>query len=244
MHSVSYPETEGLDQLAPLDVKPQSLSGLVYDSIRSSIVAKRLAPGTVVSEVSLARRLGVSKTPVREALLRLQSIGLVEQDGGRGLRVVSPSSQGIWEAFEVRMVLEGGLCRSAASLATSEQLDEIVDAARESRRSAEAGDVNGFRQWDHVFHRAIRAAAGNSHLARLSEDAVALASVLRERDVPEVQDAIRCGEQHDDIAGAIARRDESAAIEASNAHVTFVRDMVLSAFEEQSRSASAAMAHR
>lgn len=243
MHSVSYPETVGIDQLAPLDVKPQSLSGWVYDSIRSSIVAKRLAPGTVVSEVSIARRLGVSKTPVREALLRLQSIGLVEQDGGRGLRVIAPSSQGIWEAFEVRMVLEGGLCKSAASLASPEQLDEIVHAARESRRFAEAGDVHGFRQWDATFHRGISAAAGNSHLARLSEDAVALASVLRERDVPEVQDAIRCGGQHDEIADALARRDERAAIEASNAHVTFVRDMVLSAFEEQSSSARGATAH-
>jgi DNA-binding GntR family transcriptional regulator len=71
-------------QLAPLTEKPESLTQLVYQALRDAIISKRLPPGERVSEASLARQLRVSKTPVREALLRLHAIGLVEADGGRG----------------------------------------------------------------------------------------------------------------------------------------------------------------
>jgi GntR family transcriptional regulator, rspAB operon transcriptional repressor len=230
---ISYVE-ESSDGLAPLDTRRQSLTDMVYDSIRGSIVEKRLSPGTVVPEASLAARLQVSKTPVREALLRLQSIGLVESDGGRGLRVVSPSEAAIQEAYEVRVVLEQGLCRRAAERAGRTECEEILGAAKRSLECAKAGDVReGFRSWDKVFHRAVAVAAGNPRLAKLSEDAAALASVLRERDVPDVQDAIRCGRQHIDIAKAIAAGDPNGAAAASDVHVNDVKNMVLKAFRER-----------
>ncbi|HEY1347140.1 MAG TPA: GntR family transcriptional regulator, partial [Streptosporangiaceae bacterium] len=77
-------------QLAPLTDKPESLTQIVYQTLRDAIISKRLLPGERVSEASLARQLRVSKTPVREALLRLQAIGLVEADGARGGRIVRP----------------------------------------------------------------------------------------------------------------------------------------------------------
>src|SRR5579862_9670266 len=146
---MSHTIADELDGLAPLDGKRQSLTDMVYESIRGSIVAKRLLPGTVVPEASVAARLRVSKTPVREALLRLQSIGLVEPEGVRGLRVVSPSEDGIRHAYEVRAVLEQGLCRQAAERASGTERDEILAAARQSLDCAEAGDISeGFRSWD------------------------------------------------------------------------------------------------
>lgn len=234
MHRTLYLEaTASLAGLLPLEVKPQSLTEMVYDAIRTSIVTKRLAPGTVVAEASLAARLQVSKTPVREALLRLQSIGLVEPDGARGLRVVRPSEAAIREAYEVRMVLEEGLCRRAAERATPAQRDEIRNAAVRSLECAEGGDIRGgFRSWDKVFHRAVAVAADNPRLRCLAEDAAALASVLRERDVPGVQDAIRCGRQHLDIADAIERQDPDGASRAAATHVDDVKAMVLDAFRE------------
>jgi GntR family transcriptional regulator, rspAB operon transcriptional repressor len=225
-----------LDGLLPLSEKPQSLSEMVYDSIRSSIVSKRLRPGTVVAEASLAARLNVSKTPVREALLRLQSIGLVEPDR-RGLRVVSPSEDSIREAYEVRLILEQGLARRAAEQGSPVERQEILNAAERSLQCAEAGDIaEGFRNWDRAFHRAISAAAHNVRLARLAEDAAVLASVLRERDVPGVQDAIQCGHQHLDMARAVCSDDADGAAGASDAHVNAVRDMVLAAFRERYES--------
>lgn len=223
-----------LSNLIPLVAKPQSLTEMVYDAIRGSIVSKRLQPGTVVAEASLAARLHVSKTPVREALLRLQSIGLVEADGARGLRVVLPSEAAIRQAYEVRTVLEEGLARRAAERARGSEREKISAAARQSLEAAEAGDIrSGFKSWDKTFHRAVAAAAGNAQLARLSEDASALATVLRERDVPEIHDAIRCGHQHLAIASAIARSDLKGAGAAAAEHVSDVKQMVLTAFREQ-----------
>lgn len=225
---------DATDGLAPLDARRQSLTEMVYESIRGSIVTKRLRPGTVVPEASLAARLRVSKTPVREALLRLQSIGLVEADGARGLRVVSPSEDGIRQAYEVRAVLEQGLCRRAAERADGAARKDLLDAATRSLECAVASDISeGFRRWDKVFHRAVAAAADNPRLSKLSEDAAALASVLRERDVPDVQDAIRCGRQHIDIANAIASGDPDAAAGASDVHVNDVKHMVLEAFRQR-----------
>ena len=226
--------TRTLEGLTPLDVRQQSLSEIVYESIRQAIVTKRLVPGTVVAEASLARRLNVSKTPVREALLRLESIGLVEPEGARGLRVVLPSEEAIRQAFDVRLVLEAALCRRAAEGATIVQRQEIQEAAERSLERAEAGDIkDGFGRWDKAFHSAVRIAADNPRLAKLAEDAVALASVLRERDVPEVQDAIRCAHQHLAIAGAILVGDPHAAAASAEDHINDVKEMVLAAFRQR-----------
>jgi DNA-binding GntR family transcriptional regulator len=236
---VAYLAHGSLDGLQPLDVKPESLAQMVYASIRKAIVSKTLMPGTVVSEASVARRLAVSKTPVREALLRLQSVGLVEPDAGRGLRIVMPSEDAIRDAYEVRQVLEAGLCQAAASRGTAAQREAITSAARGSLESAEKGDIEGFRDWDHNFHKAIAQAAGNPRLAQLAEDAMALASVLRERDVPGVQDAIRCAHQHLEIADAIVHGQPHVAADAAQRHTQDVADMVLSAFRQRSSSKTA-----
>lgn len=229
-----HPDTDGqLDGLAPLAQERHSLTDRVYEALRGAIVARGLRPGTVVSEAALADRLGVSKTPVREALLRLQSIGLVEPDGSRGLRVVLPSLEAIGEAYDVRAVLEQGLARRAATVATPEERAEISDLAARSLHCAEDGDVaQGFKSADRAFHRAVGAAAHSSRLARMGEDAAVLANVLRERDVPDVQDAIQCGGQHVEIAEAIGRSDPDAAARGAEAHVNAVRDMVVAAFAD------------
>ncbi len=216
--------------LDPIDSKPESLSQLVYTSIRKAIVSKVLMPGTVVSEAALAQQLTVSKTPVREALLRLQAVGLVEQDGGRGLRVVLPSEALIRQAYEVRWALEGILARLAAQRADPEEQESIAAAAAESLANAQRADIEGFRHWDRAFHRAVADAAANPRLAELADDALSLASVLRERDVPDVQDAIRCARQHFAISNAIRHHRSEDAAAASEQHVRDVQQMVLDAF--------------
>jgi DNA-binding GntR family transcriptional regulator len=228
-----------MDGLQPLDAKPESLSQIVYAAIRQAIVSKALMPGTVVSEASVARRLVVSKTPVREALLRLQAVGLVEQDGVRGLRIVMPSEEAIRQAFEVRVALEAGLCRQAAERVTAELRGEMAMAAAGSLESAEKADIEGFRKWDRIFHRAVAEAADNPRLAQLADDAQALAGVLRERDVPGVQDAIRCSRQHLAIAGAIAQGDAETAESTARQHAQDVGAMVLAAFRDRTGAGSA-----
>lgn len=215
-------------ELSPLIAKPDSLTQLVYEAVREAIVSKVIPPGGRVSEASLARQLAVSKTPVREALLRLQAVGLVESDGNRGARVVRPSESTILCAYEVRAVLEAAAARLAAERADASARLRLVELAQNSLRSAEEGDREGFLRWDGIFHRATAEAAGNPQLCDLVENALTLTSVLRQRDVPQTgAHSVRCAKHHTRIASAIKRGLGEQAAEAAQVHVLDVRDHLL-----------------
>ncbi len=216
-----------MSTLKPLSIKPESLTQMVYDVIREAIVSKDFAPGTPVSEAKLARELQVSKTPVREALLRLQSVGLIEPYGSRGVRVVSPSLERISQAYEIRGILESGAARLAAEHATEEAKLTILRSAAASLAAAESGDSAGFSKWDGIFHLDIAAATGSARLETLVENALSLTRVLRQRDVPATTDATKCGNQHVEIANAIAAGDSFVAAEKAIEHAHDVQRMVL-----------------
>ena len=210
----------------PLEA-PERLADMVYDAIRQSIMNKSLPPGGRVTEAGLAQQLGVSKTPVREALLRLRRIGVIEPDGGRGARVVRPSRRAIREAYEVREALEVFAVRTVAARVGGADLERISDAASRSLERAEQGDQSGFREWDFAFHRAIADAAANPRLKELIEDVFTLIGTLRQRDFPDFRWPVECARGHGQIADAIARRDVAGAEAAARAHIRQVEDYVL-----------------
>ena len=209
-------------QLAPLTEKPESLTQLVYQALRDAIISKRLPPGERVSEASLARQLRVSKTPVREALLRLHAIGLVEADGGRGGRIVRPSAELIRHTYEVRGALESLAARLAAERATPAQRRQLLELAAASLAAAQ----------DEAFHDVLAAASANSYLARLIDNAYTLTAAARQRDVPRAGDSTDCATGHIRIAEAIAGGDAAAATAEAAAHVEMVGRLVLQAFLE------------
>ncbi len=219
-------------QLAPLTEKPESLTQLVYQALRDAIISKRLPPGERVSEASLARQLRVSKTPVREALLRLHAIGLVEADGGRGGRIVRPSAELIQHTYEVRGALESLAARLAAERATPAQRSQLLEFAAASLAAAQDQDLDGFRRHDEAFHDVLAAASANSYLARLIDNAYTLTGAARQRDVPRAGDSTDCATGHIRIAEAVAGGDAAAATAAAAAHVEMVGRLVLQAFLE------------
>ena len=223
--------------LEPLDLRRESLTQQVYDSIHNAIVSKALPPGMRLSEAALADQLGVSKTPVREALVRLAAIGLVENEGVRGARVVTPSYDRIRHAYEVRGGHEFTAARLAATRASREQADELQRAAEQSVLRAEAGDAPGFRECDALFHRGVGNAAANPLLRQLVENSFSLTWSLRNRDVPVTGDSIECAHQHVSIAGAIAGHEAERASAEMLAHIDKVMHMVLRALEKSDTTA-------
>ena len=117
----------------------------VFESIQSAIKDKSLPPGRRVTEADLAAQLNVSKTPVREAFIKLRQIGLLEPDGRRAWRVIQLSRPTIDDACEVREALEVSAARAAAERATAEQREAISEAAERSLEAAGAGDKDVFR---------------------------------------------------------------------------------------------------
>ncbi|MGH3760005.1 GntR family transcriptional regulator [Actinophytocola sp.] len=222
-------DNKGPAALIQLMEKPQSLTEVVYETIRGAIIDKTLEPGGRVSEARIASWLGVSKTPVREALLRLQVIGLVEFDGKRGARVVRPSRKAIVEAYGVRAALEAATSRHAVEQATKEDVDQLQAAADDALVNAQAGDAEGFRAADWTFHNTLAQASGNSQLTELTRNFLVLTSVLRQRDVPDGGDSIQCAHQHIDILKAIRQGDPDRAAAAATQHIDFVLGKVLAA---------------
>jgi DNA-binding GntR family transcriptional regulator len=171
--------------------------------------------------------LHVSKTPVREALLRLCHVGLVEPTP-RGLRVVLPNREIIRNAYELRGGLELGAARLAAERADVAARQDITNAARMSLRSARAANAAEFAEWDLSFHRAVGSASGNSLLEKAVEDSVLLALTLRSRDTLTTDDSVHCGRQHVQIAKSISAGEVEAAGQQMFDHISEVLTFVLS----------------
>ncbi len=232
--SWSKAATLGDEELAGvvLNVRPDQLRDLVYDAIREAIVNRTIPPGARVTEAAIAKRLRVSTTPVREALLRLRRVGLIESAGGKGARVVMPSRDGIRNAYEVREALETQAATLAAGRGSDEALSQIADLAERCLCSAQDGDPEGFRAFDLAFHQAISRATGNQRLIELIEDALALVTVLRRRDVPHAAASLACAEAHVRIAQAISRRHIRRAADLMRGHVREVERYVLEGLEQ------------
>jgi DNA-binding GntR family transcriptional regulator len=216
--------------LKPLGSKPESLTDMVFEAIRDAIVSKALPPGSQVSEANLAAQLSVSKTPVRETLLRLRHAGLVEPDG-RSLRVILPSPDAIRDAYEVRSGLEQAAARHAAERATETERTRILDGAELSLAAARAGRNAEFHSRDQDFHWAIAEAAHNPLLARAVEDVLLLTSALRARDVPATGDSVECGREHMVIAEALRDGDGATAARRVAEHLQHVLTIVLTGLQ-------------
>lgn len=217
--------------LDPIAEKPESLTEIVYNAIREAIIERRLGPGDQLTESGLAQQLHVSKTPVREALLRLEYIGLIEGAGNRGLRVVTPSARAIRSAYEVRMALEAQAARLVAASSDDGLVRSLRAKAFTCLSSAEIHDRDGFRRGDRDFHLTLANSAGNQLLSRLIHDAFDLTWALRRRDVPQPADSLKCAKQHIGVVDAIASGDVDAADLAMREHVAKVQELVLAGFE-------------
>jgi DNA-binding GntR family transcriptional regulator len=214
-----------------LDNRPRSLSDVVFETLYRAIVDKVLAPGEPVTEPALAERLKVSKTPVREALLRLRQLGMIEQDGPRGLRVVQLSPEDVRQTYEIRQALESFTAGRAAERATPEDAAEILARAEESLAAAEASSIDDFRRADRAMHQKIATLAQNPRVQQLIDDAGALLSTLLQRDLPAGQGLTNCGKAHVRIAEAIAAGDSAAAAAAMTAHIAEVQSLRLAALD-------------
>ncbi len=146
------------------------------DEIENGIVTGTLAPGERLDEVQLASRFGVSRTPIREALMQLGAIGLVEIRPRRGAVVVDPGPNRIYEMFEVMAELEGMAGSLAARRHTEEDSTNLLSAHAKCEQSATSGDTDAYYYDNEIFHHAIYEA---SHSGFLFDQCAALHRRLR-----------------------------------------------------------------
>jgi DNA-binding GntR family transcriptional regulator len=193
----------------------QSLADKAYHAIRDLIVSLELAPGSVIDERSLVARLGMSRTPVREALMRLARERLVEVYPRRGMFVTGVDVRELSRLSEVREVLEPEAARLAAERATDADREELAALLEEIDGHGEAGLMN----LDERIHRAVYRAAHNDLLAQTLEQYYVLARRIWSIAGERADDLVDAVEAHAALLEAILDEDGPRAAEAMRGHV-------------------------
>ena len=203
-------------------VSDAKLSTVAYGAVLDMILRGAIAPGELVTERLIATRLGMSRTPVREAVRRLEGEGTLERQRSGALVVRPYSMEEFLHALAVRRLLEG----EAARLAAGKVPTDIVAAARERiERLRRDGLVESARQDDRDFHAAIAEASGNPVLATAISDLRKRTAMFRLGRLPERIDQV-CDE-HAAILDALAGGDGEAARAAMQSHIDNVRAHLL-----------------
>ena len=149
--------------------RPVPLRQSVYDALIDLIVGGELPPGQHMVETDLARQLGVSRQPVREALHRLEAEGWIDLRPGQGAFVHVPTDREVDQLLDARELLEGATARLAARAATPEAVAGLRATWQEGVDAVESGDVARTVAANNDFHAAVSEVAGNAVLAQLSE---------------------------------------------------------------------------
>lgn len=194
-------------------------SDRAYERLRGDILDWRLEPGTVLGEVEQAERLGVSRTPVREALARLLADGLVESQGARGLVVSRASADDVVALFEVREALEG----QAAALAALRRTPEVFESLANEFRGAGALLTQATRDayYDLVrrFDEAVDDAVGNAYLVGELRGLRTHLARIRRLSIDDTARLTEAASEHLLIAEAIAAGDPDLARSATAVHL-------------------------
>jgi DNA-binding GntR family transcriptional regulator len=197
--------------------RPQRDLGLeAYSRIKEAIDEGQLGPGTRVTEVDLSERLSMSRTPVREAIYRLESEGLLSHEPRRGLIVTRPDHQMIVELYTMREVLEGTAARLAAQHASEAELVTLAEI--NGAEPAMFGEPKALSRLNRRFHSLIYMSAHNRYLLRNLENLASTVALL-----PTMLDLsgrpMEAHREHIEILNAITERRAADAEEAARSHI-------------------------
>jgi DNA-binding GntR family transcriptional regulator len=196
-----------------------SLADAVVVSVRDAIAAGELVEGTTYSVYQLADLLGVSRSPVREALLRLAEAGLVEIARNRGFRVVLPTAHDVEEIFEVRLALEPAACRRLAAAPDPGVRAGVADHLEAMRRAARDDDADAFWPADRALHDALLRAAGNARAAAIVAQLRATTALLGPPTTATGRSLAEILAEHEPIVAAVVAGAPDRAEAAMRGHL-------------------------
>lgn len=196
-----------------------SATDLIHEKLRQAIVSGELLGGSLHSIYQVAARFGVSRTPVRDAVLRLADAGMVDIERNRGFRVRGLRVVDIRHVFELRLLLEVPAAAFAARRPSEQLLRELTDLLDALAEAAAAADSARFVQSDRQLHRAIISSTGNDQLVAAVESlrdatqARGLSTMQQSRNLHEIQ------HEHIPIVEAIRHGDALAASRMMRSHL-------------------------
>lgn len=200
-----------------------------YEQILNLILSGQASPGVMITERRLADTLNMSRTPVRDALLMLESEGLLIRQGSRGLQVKQMRIEDYMDALQIRQLLEPEAARLAAGRMPTEELDQLRDMLNalidDGRHGNTKPERSAVRDVDDRLHGGIGDAAGNPQLAQIIRTLRRQTQIFDLRSVPERLEAT-CLE-HLDIVSALREGRSDDAGELMRRHIERVRDSII-----------------
>ena len=207
----------------------QSAVDRVYSEIRRMAMEFHFLPGERLNEAVLAKELGVSRTPLREALNRLSAEGFLTFSANNGFSRKTIDVKEIFDLYEFRMYLEKSAVRLAVDRATPEQLDEIEQFTIISARDDASRTVNDFVALDERFHELLVSLSGNTQMVEALRNINARIQFVRWLDMSERRTETQ--HEHRVIVAALMGRDAEAAEQGIQDHISHRLDQIVEKVE-------------
>jgi len=210
------------------------LGEVVFEYLRNAILNGTLKPGERLMEISLADQLGVSRTPVREAIRKLEKEKFVEMIPRKGAYVANLTARDILEVLEIRIVLEGFASKLAAERMGDDDVAELESILAEFNKALEVLDRPEMIRRDNEFHNKIYSAAKNNKLVEIVKELHDQYQRFRLIFFNEYDDYNDLQVWHQNIVDAIRNRDGNRAKECAEYHVRSIRESVIKWEDAQS----------
>lgn len=202
------------------------LREIVYEELKREILTGHIVPGTRMMEVELAEEMGVSRTPIREAIRKLEKEGLVTIEPRKGAYASSISVKDMVDTLAVRENLEGFASYLAAEMMTDEQFKQLQKTAEEYTQAINDNDTEKIIHTDEAFHRFIVSCAGNGTLLKVCETVQESALRFRYLYYDNFSRYKNMPVEHNEIMEAIASGDKERAKQLSEEHVRRLKEFV------------------
>lgn len=196
-----------------------SLRGQVFHTIREDILKGRYKENDELRETTLGKELGVSRTPVREALRQLELEGLVKIIPNRGAFVTGISEKDVRDIYMVRSVLEGLCVQMAAEHMTKERIDELEEVLLLAEYYLEKGNMEQLTELDGKFHQILYTASESRILEHVLSDFHKYVQLARRNSVKTESRAQKSLEEHREILEALKENDAEKAEKLANTHI-------------------------
>ncbi len=208
--------------------KSISIADQIFEQLERDILSGLYPKGEILSEMSLAKQLGVSRTPVREAIRRLEQENILEETS-RGLTVVGISHEDMLDMYDIRLQIEGMSARRAAERITAEELSAMRETLDLQRFYIEKGGENNSAQiknLDSQFHEQLYSASGSKAFCDTLLSLHKKITKFRMASVSKQSRARQSLAEHEAIYAALAARDGEAAARAATEHTRQARDRI------------------
>ena len=212
------------------DYKP--LREVIFTTLREAIIMGELKPGERLMEVQLSQKMGVSRTPVREAIRKLELEGFVNMVPRKGAEVAKLSVKDIMDVLEVRASLDGLATSLAASRITDEEIKELKHVLTQFENYVEKDNLQGVIKKDVEFHEVIYSASKNDKLIQILNnlrEQVYRFRVIYLKDFSSTKEVVK---EHSEIYDAIINKDSIGAREAAERHIRNQELMITDAIKK------------